>query len=83
MISAMHNTTGNIHRRNRPIISLLQSIITGIVVQDVVFVLQVVQPLTTSITCFSFENKSAKEPLGDASVAEARVIRRHAPLKKV
>ena len=80
MISTIHNVTRNVHRRSRPVISLLQCIEAREFVQNVVFVSQIVQPLTTPVTIFSV---GAKEPQEDASVTEARTLRRHASNKSV
>ena len=62
MVSTLHSVTRDVHRRSRPVISLLQCIETGELVQIVVLVLQVVQPLTTPVTFFSVEIDRAKEP---------------------
>ena len=62
MVSTLHSVTKDVHRRRRPVISLLQCIETGEFVQIVVLVSQVVQPLTTPVTFFSVENYRTKEP---------------------
>ena len=62
VITAVQDTTRNMHCRGSPIVSLLQSIETERVMQDVVFVSQVVQPLTTPITFFTIQIDRAKEP---------------------
>ena len=61
-ISAIHNESRNVHRRSRPVISLLQCIKTVKFVQNVMPMSQVVQPLTTPVTFFSVEIYSAEEP---------------------
>ena len=50
----------HIQCRGRPFVSLLQSVQTGKVVQNVVFVSQVVQPLTAPITFFTIQGLSCK-----------------------
>ena len=52
VVSTVYNETRNVHRRGCPVISLLQCMETGKFVQNVVFMSQVVQPLTTPITFF-------------------------------
>ena len=62
MVSTAHNVSKEVHRRGCPVISLLQCRETGKLVQNVVYVSQVVQALTTPATFFSVEINSAKEP---------------------
>ena len=62
MVSAIYDVARDVHRRSRPVISLLQCIGTGEFVQNVVFVSKVVQPLTTTVTFFSVEIDGTKEP---------------------
>ena len=50
VVITIHNVTRKVHCRGRPIVSLLQSIETGIFVQNVVFVSQAVQPLAAPNT---------------------------------
>ena len=52
----------DVHRRNRPVISLLQWIEAGELVQNVVYVSQIVQALTTPAFFFSVKINRAKEP---------------------
>ena len=82
MVSAIYDVTRDIHRRSCPVISLLQCIETVEFVQNVVFVSQVVQPLTTPATFFSVEIDGTKRHGADASVAQARTLRRHASSKR-
>ena len=82
MVSAIHNATGDVHRRSCPVISLSQCIETGEFLLNVVFVSQVVQPLTTPVT-FSLLRLTVEKSHGeDASVAEASTLRRHASSKE-
>ena len=60
MVSSIHDVTRNVHRRGCPVISLLYYIETAKFVQNVVFMSQVVQPLTTPVTFFSVEINGAK-----------------------
>ena len=60
VVIAIHNVTRHVHCRGRPIVSLLQSIETRIVVQNVVFV----EPLAAPNTLSSVQIDGAKEPLG-------------------
>ena len=62
MISAIHDIARNVHRRSCPGVSLLQSVETNVLMQNVVFVSQVVQLLTTPVTFFSVEIDGEEEP---------------------
>ena len=77
-----------IHCRGHPIVSLLQSIETGVVAQDVVFVSQVFQPLTTPATFLSVEVDGAKELQrrclrgGSARLSRSRVTQKKKGLNR-
>ena len=67
VVSTINNISRDVRRRSRPVISLLYCTETEKVVQNVVFMSQVVQPHTTPATLFSVEIKGTKEPRRNAS----------------